>query len=85
MTKIWLFHTKIFLFLLQPQIEGAVMAPPWANPKLNPCALQPRGWQLLFWPPDGKCYKIFQVRTSRKHIYPTIIKNTSKLLNFPVI
>lgn len=37
------------------------MAPPWANPKLNPCAKQPGGWQLLYWPPDGKCYKIFKV------------------------
>ncbi|KAJ8938717.1 hypothetical protein NQ318_005571 [Aromia moschata] len=58
---IWLIHVDIFLFLLQPRTQGAVMAPPWANPKLNPCASQPRGWQLLFWPPDGKCYKIFQV------------------------
>lgn len=42
------------------------MAPPWANPKLNPCATQPRGWQLLYWPPDGQCYKIFQVKTALK-------------------
>lgn len=40
---------------------GAVLPPPWANPKLNPCATQPGGWQLLYWPPDGKCYKIFKV------------------------
>lgn len=40
---------------------GAVVAPPWADPKLNPCANEPRGWQLLYWPPDGKCYKIFQL------------------------
>nr|XP_023030160.1 uncharacterized protein LOC111518060 isoform X2 [Leptinotarsa decemlineata] len=52
---------KLFLFLFQPQTEAAVMAPPWANPKLNPCASQPNGWQLLFWPPEAKCYKIFQV------------------------
>lgn len=38
----------------------AVAPPPWANPMLNPCANQPRGWQLLYWPDDGKCYKIFQ-------------------------
>lgn len=48
---------KYFAFLT----DAAIVAPPWANPKLNPCASQPRGWQLLFWPPDGKCYKIFQM------------------------
>ncbi|XP_023030159.2 uncharacterized protein [Leptinotarsa decemlineata] len=57
----WFFQMKLFLFLFQPQTEAAVMAPPWANPKLNPCASQPNGWQLLFWPPEAKCYKIFQV------------------------
>lgn len=36
------------------------MPPPWADPSSNPCAAQPRGWQLLYWPADGKCYKIFQ-------------------------
>lgn len=36
------------------------MPPPWADPSSNPCAAQPRGWQLLYWPSDGKCYKIFQ-------------------------
>ncbi|XP_060532578.1 uncharacterized protein LOC132705743 isoform X2 [Cylas formicarius] len=41
--------------------EAAVMPPPWANPKLNPCASEPHGWQLLFWLPDGKCYKIFKM------------------------
>lgn len=60
--QIWLFYLKILLYLSRRYVEAAVMAPPWANPKLNPCASQPRGWQLLFWPPDGKCYKIFQVR-----------------------
>lgn len=44
--------------------EGAVAPPPWADPKVNPCATQPRGWQLLYWPPDGKCYKIFKVSIS---------------------
>lgn len=39
----------------------AIMPPPWADPSSNPCAAQPRGWQLLYWPADGKCYKIFQV------------------------
>lgn len=41
--------------------EGAIAAPPWANPKLNPCAIHPMGWQMLYWPPDGACYKIFQL------------------------
>lgn len=35
------------------------MPPPWADPGNNPCATQPGGWQLLYWPGDGKCYKIF--------------------------
>ncbi|XP_017893028.1 uncharacterized protein LOC108632765 [Ceratina calcarata] len=42
-------------------VESTIIPPPWADPASNPCAAQPRGWQLLFWPPDGKCYKIFQV------------------------
>lgn len=42
------------------RVKSAIMPPPWADPSSNPCAAQPRGWQLLFWPPDGKCYKIFQ-------------------------
>ncbi|XP_019869110.2 uncharacterized protein LOC109597784 [Aethina tumida] len=60
--RIQIFFTALqMLFLLMRwSTEGAVMAPPWANPKLNPCAKQPMGWQLLYWPPDGKCYKIFQ-------------------------
>ncbi|XP_034949164.1 uncharacterized protein [Chelonus insularis] len=42
-------------------IKSAIVPPPWANPSSNPCAVQPRGWQLLYWPADGKCYKIFQI------------------------
>ncbi|XP_046487542.1 uncharacterized protein [Neodiprion pinetum] len=41
--------------------RAAIVPPPWANPSNNPCAAQPRGWQLLYWPADGKCYKIFQI------------------------
>lgn len=41
-------------------LEAAVLPPPWADPAHNPCAAQPGGWQLLFWPPDGQCYRIFQ-------------------------
>jgi len=41
-------------------LQAAVLPPPWADPVCNPCAAQPGGWQLLFWPLDGQCYKIFQ-------------------------
>ena len=56
---------KIFGLLLLVSARAAIVPPPWANPSSNPCAAQPRGWQLLFWPPDGKCYKIFQVRKQK--------------------
>ena len=38
--------------------QGFVIAPPWANPSLNPCS--ETSWQLIFWPPDGRCYQIFK-------------------------
>lgn len=41
-------------------LQAAVLPPPWADPVRNPCAAQPGGWQLLFWPLDGQCYRIFQ-------------------------
>lgn len=41
-------------------LQAAVLPPPWADPVHNPCAAQPGGWQLLFWPADGRCYRIFQ-------------------------
>ncbi|XP_015594948.1 uncharacterized protein LOC107267565 isoform X2 [Cephus cinctus] len=47
--------------LLVAGASAAIVPPPWANPSSNPCAAQPRGWQLLYWPDDGKCYKIFQI------------------------
>ncbi|XP_074095978.1 uncharacterized protein LOC141525391 isoform X2 [Cotesia typhae] len=52
---------SFFLWLVIRSIEGAIVPPPWANPSSNPCATEPRGWQLLYWPADGKCYKIFQI------------------------
>ncbi|KAI4463632.1 hypothetical protein MML48_4g00021332 [Holotrichia oblita] len=58
------FRLQITLHVLSEErylAEGAVAPPPWADPKVNPCATQPRGWQLLYWPPDGKCYKIFKM------------------------
>lgn len=53
---------KFFGLLLLVSARAAIVPPPWANPSSNPCAAQTRGWQLLFWPTDGKCYKIFQAR-----------------------
>ncbi|XP_015111656.1 uncharacterized protein LOC107037550 [Diachasma alloeum] len=47
--------------LLVADANTSIVPPPWANPLSNPCAAQPRGWQLLYWPDDGKCYKIFQI------------------------
>jgi len=55
-----LLGTIIYLFSAA-NARTAIMPPPWADPSSNPCAAQPRGWQLLYWPADGKCYKIFQV------------------------
>lgn len=37
--------------------EGFVIAPPWANKEVNPCSN--KSWQLLLWPQDGQCYRIF--------------------------
>lgn len=51
----------IFGLLSLVSARAAIVPPPWANPSNNPCAAQPRGWQLLFWPLDGKCYTIFQI------------------------
>ena len=39
----------------------AILPPPWSDPIKNPCATLPGGWQLLYWPPLKKCFKIFQV------------------------
>ncbi|XP_043267613.1 multiple epidermal growth factor-like domains protein 10 isoform X2 [Venturia canescens] len=52
---------SILCLLLVADAKTAIVPPPWANPSSNPCASQPRGWQLLYWPADGKCYKIFQI------------------------
>ena len=38
--------------------QAFVIAPPWANPVINPCS--EKSWQLIFWPPDGRCYRIFE-------------------------
>ncbi|XP_008547767.1 multiple epidermal growth factor-like domains protein 10 [Microplitis demolitor] len=52
---------SLIVLLVIKNINGAIVPPPWANPSSNPCAAEPRGWQLLYWPPDGKCYKIFKI------------------------
>ncbi|KAJ8919330.1 hypothetical protein NQ315_003914 [Exocentrus adspersus] len=79
----WILYLKILLTLQQFYTEGAIMAPPWANPKLNPCAALPNGWQLLFWPPDGRCYKIFQIGhpcPEEMELSPSISKSNQSLL-----
>ncbi|XP_073976144.1 uncharacterized protein isoform X2 [Rhodnius prolixus] len=34
--------------------------PLWSDPRQNPCAQEPGGWELIFWPEDGKCYRLFR-------------------------
>ena len=46
------------LLCLIEAIEGFVIAPPWANPVINPCS--EKSWQLIYWPQDGACYQIFE-------------------------
>ncbi|XP_053600050.1 uncharacterized protein LOC128669324 [Plodia interpunctella] len=40
--------------------HAAVLPPPWADVRRNPCAAHPRGWLMLYWPSDGKCYTIYK-------------------------
>ena len=46
------------LSLLSPSANAFVIAPPWANATLNPCS--EASWQLILWPGDQRCYKIFE-------------------------
>ena len=46
------------LTILPAIADGFVIAPPWANPAINPCS--ETSWQLIYWPPDGRCYQIFE-------------------------
>ncbi|KAL0272807.1 UNVERIFIED_CONTAM: hypothetical protein PYX00_005642 [Menopon gallinae] len=46
--------------LLVLTVYGAILPPPWADPARNKCATQAGGWLLLYWPKDGKCYRIFE-------------------------
>ncbi|EEB10661.1 conserved hypothetical protein [Pediculus humanus corporis] len=50
----------IFGFIQLLTLHAAILPPPWADPDRNPCASQPGGWLLIYWPPDKKCYRIFQ-------------------------
>ncbi|KAJ6642909.1 hypothetical protein Bhyg_07865 [Pseudolycoriella hygida] len=56
-SSLWFIVT--LLGICEKQIESAVVPPPWSDPYSNPCATQPGGWQLLYWPPLKKCFKIF--------------------------
>jgi len=47
----------LLLLVLSPSCHGFVIAPAWVNPARNPCSLS--SWQLLYWPKDKQCYKIF--------------------------
>lgn len=58
-SSLWLIVT--LLGICEQQIESAVVPPPWSDPYSNPCATQPGGWQLLYWRPLKKCFKIFTV------------------------
>lgn len=46
---------------LSSTIHCAIIPPPWSDPNKNPCASLPGGWQLLYWAPLKKCFKIFQI------------------------
>ena len=49
----------LLLGLFWPSVaQGFVIAPPWANPLINPCSN--KSWQLIYWPSDGQCYQIFE-------------------------
>ncbi|CAB0018137.1 unnamed protein product [Nesidiocoris tenuis] len=50
----------LFVARLATTAASSVATPPWGDLERNPCTSEPNGWQLLFWPLDGKCYKIFQ-------------------------
>lgn len=61
------FHSTVFnslivltIFkLVDNGVYAAIAPPPWSDPSKNPCAALPGGWQLLYWPPLDKCFKIF--------------------------
>jgi len=50
-------HPLLFCLLCTQTCWGFVIAPPWVNLAHNPCSES--SWQLLYWPADKRCYKIF--------------------------
>lgn len=42
-------------------VKMAIVPPAWADPERNPCASLPGGWQLLYWAPLKRCFKIFSL------------------------
>jgi hypothetical protein len=56
---IWLY--VILLIEFSSFARSAIVPPPWSDPNKNPCAQLPGGWQLLYWKPLKKCFKIFQM------------------------
>lgn len=59
--------------------HAAIVAPPWSNPSNNPCASMPGGWQLLYWAPLQKCFKIFTVSCAIVERKPNLMQ-TSELI-----
>ncbi|CAG0881423.1 unnamed protein product [Cyprideis torosa] len=53
-----LFISSIWLYHLPCLAVPSVIPPPWTNTAANPCAKT--SWQLVYWPADGQCYKIFE-------------------------
>lgn len=51
----------LFLLVTFKSSQAAIFPPPWSDPEKNPCATMPGGWQLLYWPPLKKCFKIFTI------------------------
>ncbi|XP_045492520.1 uncharacterized protein LOC123691967 [Colias croceus] len=50
----------VWMVLMFYGSKAAVLPPPWADVQRNPCATHPRGWLMLYWPNDGKCYTIYK-------------------------
>ena len=59
-------------------VGGFVIAPPWANPQLNPCSAT--SWQLIHWPGDGVCYPIFS-----QVCHTQVINQSQKLFQLSVV
>ena len=71
-------------------IHGAasfVIAPPWANPQVNPCSK--KSWQLIYWPPNDRCYQIFEQgpcpRSQVQMLFTNMLMNNVYFLSFTII